>query len=349
MTIRRVRTVLVGAILPALALAASAGGASPPKFRGFCTETAFALHEACYADFTAGRAVRKGVCLNISDSEARHECWVERDQQRDEDKELCDDQKLTRLAACRLLGEGRYDPAFEPELFDDPRSPTKPNPFYPLNVGYKWEYRGGGSGHEVNTVEVVNETKLLESGVRCIVVKDTVLTDGFVTEATDDWFAAAKDGTTWYCGENTAEFETFEGDDPKLAELVNIDGSFKAGREGDKAGIIFLAHPKVGDVYLEEFSLANAEDVTEILSTTYEFGKDADLDERVPQDLVSRFCKGDCVITKNYSLLEPGIFAHKIYAPDVGVIVEVEFDETGDVVRLSDCSFDPRCVNLPQP
>ena len=345
MATRGAQSILMAAFATVLALATAGAGATRPKFRGFCTETAFALNEACYASFTADRAVRKAICFNIADADARHECFDDRDAQRDEDKELCDDQILTRLKACKLLGENRYDPAFAPPLFADPRTPTKPNAFYPLNVGYKWEYRGGG---EINTVEVLNETKLMEGGVRCIVVRDRVEKDGFTTELTDDWFATAKDGTTWYCGENTAEYETFEGDDPKVAELVNIDGSFKADRDGSKAGIIFLAAPKVGDVYLEEFSLANAEDVTEILSTTYAYGKNAELDHLVPQELATRFCNGDCVLTKNYSLLEPGIFSRKPYAPGIGVIAEVELD-TDTVVQLSNCSFDPRCVSLPQP
>ena len=38
----------------ALLMAASSEAASPTKFRGFCTETAFALLDACYASFTAG-------------------------------------------------------------------------------------------------------------------------------------------------------------------------------------------------------------------------------------------------------------------------------------------------------
>jgi hypothetical protein len=329
----------------ALLVAASSEAASPTKFRGFCTETAFALHDACYASFTADRLVRKAICMNVGDADARADCFTDREDARQEDKDLCDEQHLTRLRACKLLGQGRYDPSFAPAQFDDPRSPTKPNPFYPLNVGYKWVYGGGG---EVDTIVVQNATKLLEGGVRCIVVVDRVETGGFTTELTNDWFATAKDGTTWYCGEETGEYETFEGDDPKVPELVNIDGSFKAGRDGDKPGIIFLAHPKVGDVYLEEFSLGNAEDVTEVLSTTYAFGQNAELDHLVPQELADRFCKGDCVMTKNYSLLEPGAFAHKLYAPGVGVIAEVELD-SDTVVQLTSCSFDPRCQNLPQP
>src|SRR5262249_26824214 len=89
------------------------------------------------------------------------------------------------LDACRLLGEGRYDPPFDPALFDDPRSPTNPNPYFPLAVGDRWEYR---SAHEVNTVEIVNETKLI-SGVGCVVARDLVMRDGDLTEATDDWYA----------------------------------------------------------------------------------------------------------------------------------------------------------------
>jgi len=55
-----------------------------------------------------------------------------------------------------------------------------------------------------------------------------------------------------------------------------------------RAGIIALASPKVGDAYLEEFSLANAEDVTEILSTTYSYGHDPVLDEGVPAEVARR-------------------------------------------------------------
>ncbi|PYT17524.1 MAG: hypothetical protein DMF51_02205 [Acidobacteria bacterium] len=103
----------------------------------------------------------------------------------------------------------------------------------------------------------------------------------------------------------------------------------------------------VGDVYLEEFSLGNAEDVTEILSTTYSYGHDPVLDEGVPRVLAQRFCAGNCVVTKNYSLLEPGLFARKYYARGVGTILEVE--NTGEVVQLVSCNFDSRCANLPTP
>jgi len=214
-----------------------------------------------------------------------------------------------------------------------------------LKVGYIWDYAGG---NEFNTLEVLNETKLIDE-VTCIVVRDQVFKDGDLAEDTDDWYAPAKDGNTWYCGEEVKDFESFDGDKPRTPELISIDGSFKAGRDGDKPGIIFQASPAVGQVYLEEFSLGNAEDVTEVLSTTYKFGSDPDLDQLVPKKLADRFCSaGDCVVTKNFSLLEPGIFARKYYARGIGVFLEVKPD-TNEVVQLVNCNFSNKCKNLPQP
>jgi len=99
-------------------------------------------------------------------------------------------------------------------------------------------------------------------------------------------------------------------------------------------------------MYVEEASLGNAEDVTEILSTTYAYGNGApELDELVPPDLMAIFCQGDCVVTKNFSLLEPGIFARKYYSPGVGVVLEVEPDEA-KAIRLVSCNVDDKCAML---
>src|SRR5262249_19733680 len=125
-------------------------------------------------------------------------------------------------------------------------------------------------------------------------------------------------------------------------------GSFKAGRNGDKPGVIFLAAPKVGDVYVEESSLANAEDATEVLSTTYAFGTDAMLDQGVPSALATLLCHGDCVVTRNFSLLEPDPASRKYYAPGIGVFLEVDPEEPAPV-QLVSCNVDARCASLPAP
>lgn len=308
----------------------------------FCTKTAHTLFAACTASVRDDALVAKAVCTNVADATKRADCTDQARADRAEALQLCAEQRATRLDACKLLGEGRYDPQIDPAAFDDPKNPTHPNPYFPIAVGNRWEYR---AGNEADVVEIVNETKLI-AGVHCIVARDVVSRDGFVAEATDDWYCPAKTGDVWYFGEEVKDSETFAGDDPVRPELVSIDGSFKAGRNGDKPGIIFLASPKVGDVYVEEASLGNAEDVTEILSTTYSFGSGApDLDELVPPELAATFCAGDCVVTKNFSLLEPGIFARKYYAPGIGVFLEVEPDEN-KAIRLVSCNFDARCASL---
>jgi hypothetical protein len=318
-------------------------GRSVAQSGGYCTETADLLLDACKASVADDGAVGKAICLNIINLNAQKTCLDDLADSQDEATLLCMGQHETRLAACGVLGEGQYDPDFKPARFDNPKSPSKPNPYFPLGVGKHWEYR---SATQVNTVDVVNETKRI-AGVDCIVFRDLVFEGGFLLEATDDWYVPGKDGSVWYFGEETKDYETFKGDKPMRPELDNIDGSFKAGRDGDKPGIIALASPKVGDGYLEEFSLGNAEDVTEILSTTYSYGHDPELDEGVPGALAQRFCAGNCVVTKNYSLLEPGLFARKYYARGIGTILEVE--NTGEVVQLVKCNFDSRCANLPIP
>jgi hypothetical protein len=311
----------------------------------FCSQTANLIFRACGHEVRDDFLIASAKCINVSDQAERAECFADAKASRREGNQLCREQLTGRRDACKSLGEGRYDPDFDPPNFDDPKNPTNPNPYFPLGIGNTWEYRGGD---EFNTVKVLNKTKLID-GVTCIVVRDQVFKDGDLVESTDDWFAQARDRNTWYCGEEVKDFESFDGDDPRRPELVSIDGSFKAGRERDKPGIIFLASPKPGDVYLEEFSLGNAEDVTKILSTTYAFGNDPDLDQFVPEELAQRFCSsGNCVVTKNFSLLEPGVFARKYYAPGVGFFLEVNPD-TEEVLQLTHCNFDPRCKGLPMP
>ena len=310
----------------------------------FCSATAQAVFRGCGHTVQNDYWIAFAVCLNISDATQRTQCFANAKAARHDGNQLCDAQLAGRRDACTALGEGRYDPDVSPASFDDDFTQlTHPNPYFPLQIGNRWEYRGGT---QINTVEILDQTKLI-AGVRCIVARDIVLDEGRLAEHTDDWYAQAKDGNVWYFGEEVKDFETFPGDKPRRPELVDNHGSFKAGRRGDKPGIIFLAAPTPGDVYIEEFSLGNAEDVTEILSTTYAFGHDATLDHLVPKQLAERLCSGDCVVTKNFSLLEPGIFARKYYAKGIGVFLEVE--STEEVSQLVNCNFDARCAGLPTP
>jgi hypothetical protein len=152
-----------------------------------------------------------------------------------------------------------------------------------------------------------------------------------------------------YCGENTAEYETFAGDDPVEPERVSMDGTFKAGRDGDKAGLLFPASPRVGSTYRQEFSAGNAEDAAMVLSTTYSYGHDATLDQLVPPALAQLLCAaGDCVVTAEFSPLSPGNLEHKYFARGIGFFLATK-PGRGGVEQLVGCNMDARCASLPQP
>ena len=323
--------------------AAGSGARAATVSAGYCSQTAELLAGACEHERQDDYLRAAAVCTNESDTGDRADCFAEAEAARGEAGQLCDEQAEGRMDACQALGEDRYDPEFEPGDFEkDYKKLATTNAYFPLGVGNRWEYRGGV---EVNTVEVLPRTKLVDE-VPCVVLRDRVWKDGDLVEDTDDWFAQARDGSVWYCGEEVKDFESFKGDAPRLPELISIDGSFKAGRDGDKPGIIFLASPRAGEVYQEEFSLGHAEDMTEVLSITYGVGHDRDLDRFVPRQLVRRLCANDCVVTRNTSKLEPGTFALKYFAPGIGFFLEVQ-PEGHEVLQLVNCNFDPRCTSLP--
>lgn len=174
---------------------------------------------------------------------------------------------------------------------------------------------------------MLNETKFID-GVTCLVVRNVVEVDGELLEDTDDWFAQDTDGNVWYCGEKVKDYEWFDGDAPAVPELIAIDGSFKAGRDGDEAGMLIPFAPDVGDVHRQEVSFTNAEDAVEILAL--------DASETVP----AASCDGTCLVTMDFSPLDPGVEEHKYYAPGIGMILEVDV-ETGDRVELVEMTVTP--------
>jgi hypothetical protein len=311
-----------------------------------CSQAASLMLDACGFEVQDEEAVGKAKCLQISNSSARSQCNAEVADEKAEHLDLCDEQAQARTDACDAIGDTRYDPVYSPLLFDtNYATPPHPNSYFPLKTGDTWQYSTGPEQRTV--VHVTNRTKRIE-GLTCVVVSDTVTEDGVATEVTNDWMCQAKSGDVHYLGEETAEYETFEGDKPQLAERVSTDGSFKSGRDHNKGGILFPANPVVGKVYYEEFALGDAEDIAKILSTSYHYGSNASLDQLVPAALAQYFCgAGDCVVTENTSQLEPGVVERKYYARGIGVFLETDLD-AGEADRLTSCNFDSRCSGIPQ-
>ncbi|MEO7387613.1 MAG: hypothetical protein ABIX37_11805 [Gammaproteobacteria bacterium] len=297
------KIVLIGlALAAAVAGQAANAGGSPPKERA-CSKTASAAHSACLYDVLDTFWINTGKCKNTADATERAACFEDLRSTPREGREECQDQKEARLDLCEDLGESPYDPVFEASNFVNPADiggSVAPNPWLPIIPGQTQIYR---SGAEEVTVHITGEVKVID-GVPCAVVIDTSRENGEVLEDTVDWFAQDLQGTVWYCGESTAEYE--EG------RPVSVDGSFEAGVDGARPGIVMKGAPMVGDTYRQEFDLGNAEDAAEVLSLT---GSATAPGGR---------CTSTCVVTEESTALEPGVVEKKYYAPGIGLILVVK-------------------------
>lgn len=126
------------------------------------------------------------------------------------------------------------------------------NPFMTLRPGTTFFLEKPEDGEEV-TVTVTHQTRVVD-GVTCVVVHDVERVNGLVVEDTYDWYAQDADGNVWYFGEATAEYE------PGSDTPESTDGSWEAGVDGARAGIVMLAKPEVGLRYYQEFYEGEAED-----------------------------------------------------------------------------------------
>lgn len=293
--------------------AAGLAGMPPAEAVGpACSLTAHAAFVGCQHEVEDDYWIAIGNCRNLSDDAASAACKREAVAARGESRTECAEQRQARLEVCEALGEAPYDPQIDPARFVDPArigNGVAPNPFFPLVRGTTWIYRGGD---ETVTVTVTGNTRII-LGVTVAEVRDLVEADGEVTEDTKDWYAQDIDGNVWYFGEISLNFED--------GELADIEGSWTAGVEGAKPGMIMKAVPAVGDVYRQEFALGDAEDMAEVLSLT---GAGA-----VP----AASCNGGCLVTRDFTPLEPGVEEHKYYVPGIGLILEVDI-ETGERLEL---------------
>lgn len=300
---------------------------------GPCSTTAVMLWQACDIDILDDLFESRAICADISDEDDRAECIAGSDEESEEDIEECSDVFEARMALCDDLNDAAHEPAFGFAFADNFVDPleigdsVEPNPYLPLVPGTEWVYEStfidednGEEVTETTTVVVTEATKLIQ-GITCVVVTDIVEEDDEVIEITDDWFAQDIEGNVWYCGEIAQDFEFFEGDEPEVGELVEIEGSWKAGREGAKAGILVPANPEVGDVFRNEVLYGDAEDVVEVLNLAG------------GESVAIADCEGICLVLAETTPLEPDALESTYYKPGVGVILEVD-EETGARAEL---------------
>lgn len=297
-----------------------------------CSAAASSSNLACNFAAKDDLFTEHAICMDSPDDDLAT-CLADARSEYEEVLEECAEIFEAQFDVCNQTDDAAHTPAFGPAFaanFVDPLEigvSVTPNTYFPLVQGNRWTYEGtfeedGEMITETITVTVLNETKLVD-GITCLVVRDVVEVDGELLEDTDDWFAQDVDGNVWYCGEEVKDYEWFDGDEPPLPELISDDGSFKAGRDGDKGGILLPQLPVVGDVFRQELSVGNAEDIIEILATDGE------------ESAVAAGCNNACLVTRDFSPLDPGAEENKYYTPGLGLILEIDI-ETGDRVELID-------------
>jgi hypothetical protein len=182
-----------------------------------------------------------------------------------------------------------YTPHIDPAEF----TTTIDNEYFPMQPGTTFLYEGGAQHSEMT---VTSDTKKV-MGVECIVVDHREWEGDQLIERTHDWFAQDKEGTVWYFGEDTKEYE--EG------KVVSTKGSWEAGVDGAKPGIIMQADPKVGQSYHQEYYPGEAMDMARVLSF--------DASVTVPYGSFDEVLE-----TREWTPLQPGFSEKKYYVRGVG-------------------------------
>ena len=178
------------------------------------------------------------------------------------------------------------------------------NPYLPLRPGSRWVYRETDSEDAVQrvVVRVTRRKKRIANGVTARVVRDTVTERGRLVEDTFDWFAQDRAGNVWYLGEDTTEYED--------GRPISKAGSWEAGVDGARAGIVMLARPRPGRTYRQERFPGEAEDRARVLS----------LDDQA--EVPAGHFTG-VLTTKDWNPLEPRVLEYKLYAKGVGLVLAV--------------------------
>jgi hypothetical protein len=204
-----------------------------------------------------------------------------------------------------------YDPQIPPP---SQFSKTIDNPFFPLPAGRTLLYRGVEDGkRELDRMHVTSRTKKIEGITAAVVTDDVYEPIGKLAEKTFDYYAQDDRGNVWYLGEDTREFLS--------GGKVDTSGSWLAGRNGAKPGLIMEAVPRVSDGYRQECRSGEAEDLAWVV------GRDGS--KTVPYGTFHHVLR-----SLEFSPLEPAIVDPKLYGRGVGAIAERQLSGGHETLAL---------------
>ena len=196
------------------------------------------------------------------------------------------------------------------------------NPWFPLKPGNRYVYRGAEEGKRERDVLVVTYRTRIVDGVVCRVVFDRVWKNGRLNERTHDFYAQTLSGTVWYFGEHTATLD-------RHGHVNSREGSWMSGVHGAQAGIFMTRHPHPGPSYHQEDFPGHAEDVFTVV-------------RRNARVTVPMLGTHHALLTRETTVLEPGVRDHKFYVRDIGTVREVTVKGGSESLRLVSLTHRPR-------
>lgn len=204
-----------------------------------------------------------------------------------------------------------YDPHIDPADFVR-KIDNRYLPFKPGTTDVSKGVAENGKTPQRDVSRVTQRTKRI-LGVKCTVVRDKITSRGKPVELTFDWYAQDKHGNVWYFGENSKDYDH--------GHWVRNDGSWKAGVNGAKPGILMEGHPKPGDSYRQEYYRGHAEDRAKVQRVGARV--------TVPYGSFER-----ALVTKETTRLEPGVVEKKWYAPGIGEVKSQDVKGSHEGFRL---------------
>jgi len=170
------------------------------------------------------------------------------------------------------------------------------NPYFILEPGYQL-YLKSEDGDL--TITVLNETKVVD-GVETRIVEERETESGKLIEVSRNYFAISKkNNSVFYFGEDVDTY--------KDGKVTGHGGSWHAGVNGAKAGLMMPGIVLVGSRYYQEVAPKTAMDRAEIVSLSESLTVRAGTFKNVLK-------------TEETTPLEPGVKEHKYYAAGVGLL-----------------------------
>ena len=190
-------------------------------------------------------------------------------------------------------------------------SSTGSNPYFILEPGFQLILEGKEKKQYIHlTITVLNDTETFKdldlgggvvTDVVTRIVKEEETVDGILAEVSRNYFAICnRTNSVFYFGEDVDIY------DETGTNVIDHSGTWRAGKNGARAGIVMPGVILLGGKYFQEVAPGVALDRAEILSMTEAL--------QTPAGVFN-----NCLKTKETSALERGV-GYKFYAPGIGLI-----------------------------